>query len=85
MQISVSMIKSNGNNGKSLKKIKNKSIYFMLPVGYREILVKIFSNLTLVPLVKIPIFTFLLPGLIAHASQPDGNMTSFTLHFSRLT
>ena len=54
------------------------------PVGYREISVKIF-DLTLVPPVKIPIFTFLLPSLIARASQPDGNMTSFTLHFSRLT
>ena len=37
-------------------------------------------DLTLVPPVKIPIFTFLLPMLIASASQPDGNMTSFTLH-----
>ena len=54
------------------------------PVGYREISVKIFFDLTLVP-VKIPMFMFLLPRLIAHASQPDGNMTSFTLHFSRLT
>ena len=55
------------------------------PVGYREILVKIFFDLTLVSPVKIPIFMFLLPRLIAHASQPDGNMTSFTLRFSRLT
>ena len=55
------------------------------PVGYREISVKIFFNLTLVPPVKIPIFMILLLRLIAHASQPDGNMTSFTLHFSRLT
>ena len=55
------------------------------PVGYREISVKIFFDLTLVPPVKIPIFMFLLPRLIARASQPDGNMTSFTLHFSRLT
>ena len=42
-------------------------------------------DLTLVPPVKIPIFMFLLPRLIAHVTQPDGNMTSFTLHFSRLT
>ena len=28
---------------------------------------------------------FLLPKLIARASQPDGNMTSFTLKFSHLT
>ena len=55
------------------------------PVGYREISVKIFFDFTLVPPVKIPIFTFLLPWLIARASQPDGNVTSFTLHFSRLT
>ena len=55
------------------------------PVGYREISVKIFLDLTLVALVKIPIFMFLLSRLIARASQPDGNMTSFTLHFSRLT
>ena len=27
----------------------------------------------------------MLPRLNARASQPDGNMTSFTLHFSRLT
>ena len=46
--------------------------------------VKIFFDLTLVPPVKIPIFMYLLPRLIARASQPDGNMTSFTLHFSRL-
>ena len=55
------------------------------PVGYREISVKIFFDLTLVPPVKIPIFMFWFPRLIASASQPDGNMTSFTLHFSRLT
>ena len=51
-------------------------------VGYREISVKIFFDLTLVTPVKIPILMFLLP---AHASQPDRNMTSFILHFSRLT
>ena len=55
------------------------------PVGYREITVKIVFDLTLVPPVKIPIFMFLLSRLIARASQPDGNMTTFTLHFSRLT
>ena len=55
------------------------------PVGYREISVKIFFDLTLVAPVKIPIFMFLLPRLIACASQPDGNMTSFTLNFSPLT
>ena len=33
---------------------------------------------------EIPIFMFLLPRLIARASKQDGNMTSFTLHFSRL-
>ena len=55
------------------------------PVGYREISVKIFFDLTLVRPVKIPIFMFLLPRLIAHASQPDRSMTLFTLHFSRLT
>ena len=55
------------------------------PVGYREISVKIFFDLTLVAPVKIPIFMFLLPRLIARASQPPGNMASFTLHFSRLT
>ena len=46
---------------------------------------KIFFDLTLVPPVKMLIFMFLLPRSIARASQPDGNMTSFTLHFSRLT
>ena len=30
-------------------------------------------------------FMFLLPRLIARVSQPDGNMTSFTLYFARLT
>ena len=49
------------------------------PVGYREILVKIFFDLILVPPVKIPIFMFLLSRLTARASQPDGNITSFTL------
>ena len=49
----------------------------------RNIGENIYFDLTLVPPVKIPIFTFLLPRLIAHASQPDGNMTSFNLHFSR--
>ena len=47
-------------------------------VGYCEIEVKIFFNLTLVTPVKILIFMFL---LIACASQPDGNMTVFTLNF----
>ena len=37
------------------------------PIGYREISVKILFYLTLVPPVKIPIFTFLLPRLIARA------------------
>ena len=55
------------------------------PVGYLEISVKIFFDLTPAPPVKIPIFMFLLPRLIARASQPDGNITSFTLHFSRFT
>ena len=54
-------------------------------LGYLEISVKIFFDLTLMPPVKIPIFTFLLPRLIVLALQPDGNMTSFTLHFSHLT
>ena len=62
-----------------------KSLYFMLPVRYREISVKLFFDRTLLTLVKIPISMFLLCRLIAHASQPDGNMTSFTLHFSLLT
>ena len=48
------------------------------PVGYQERSVKTFFDLTLVPPVKIPIFMFLLPRLIARASQPDGYMTSFT-------
>ena len=55
------------------------------PVGYREISMKIFLDLALVPPVKIPIFMFLLPRLIGRASQPDGNMMSFILHFLRLT
>ena len=55
------------------------------PVGYREISVKIFFDLTLVPPVEIPIFMFLLPRLIVCALQPGGNMTSFTLNFSCLT
>ena len=55
------------------------------PVGYRELSVKIFFDLRLVAPVKIPIFMFLLPRLIVRATQPDGNMTSFTLHLSRLT
>ena len=46
---------------------------------------KIVFDLTLVEPVKIPIFMFLLPRLIARASQPDGHLTSFTLHFSHLT
>ena len=65
--------------------IKEYPVISCFPVGYQEISVKIFFDLTLVPPVKIPIFTFLLPRLIACASQPDGNMTSFTLHFLRLT
>ena len=45
------------------------------PLGYREISVKIFFGLKLISPVKIPIFMFLLPRLIADVSQPDGNMT----------
>ena len=55
------------------------------PVEYREKAVKIFFDHSLVPPVKIPIFMFLLFRLIVRASQPDGNVTSFTLDFSRLT
>ena len=55
------------------------------PVGYREIAVKIFFDFTMAPLVKILIFMLLLSRLIACASQPDGNMTSFTFHFLCLT
>ena len=51
----------------------------------RNIGENIFFDLTPVPPVKIPTFMFLLPRLISRASQPDGNMTSFTLHFWRLT
>ena len=64
---------------------KRVSFILCFRVGYQEISVKIFFNLTLVPPVKIPIFIFLLPRLIARASQPDANMMSFTLNFSRLT
>ena len=64
---------------------ENIFIISCFQVGYREISVKIFFDLRLVPPVEIPTFTFLLPRLIARASQPDGNMTSFTLHFSRFT
>ena len=65
----------------------NLIIFFIscFPVGYQEISVKIFFDLTLVRPEKIPIFMFLLPWLNEHASQPDRNMMSFTLHFSRLT
>ena len=55
--------------------LKIKVLISCFPVGYREISVKIFFDLTLVPPLKIPIFMFLLPRLIAHASQQDGNMT----------
>ena len=67
--------------------VGNVQNYFIscFPVGYREISVEIFFDLTLVRPVKIPIFMFLLPRLIARASQPDGSMTSFTLHFPHLT
>ena len=67
------------------QKRKKENIISCFPVGYREISVKIFFDLRLVAPVKIPIFMFLLPRLIARASQPDENMTSFNLHFSRLT
>ena len=65
--------------------IHSWDIISCFPVGYREIAVKIFFDLTLVPPVNIPIFMFLLSRFITRASQPDGNMTSFDLHFSRLT
>ena len=63
------------------KKTKYPLFTSCFTVGYREIAMKIFFDLTLVPPVKIPMFVFLLPRLIARASQPDNNMTSFTLHF----
>ena len=53
--------------------VKCSSIISCFPVGYREISVKIFFDLTLVAPLKIPIFTFLLPRLIARPSQPNGN------------
>ena len=64
---------------------KRRQFISCFPIGYREISVKIFFDLTLVAPMKIPIFMFLLCRLIARASQPDGNMTSFTLYFSRFT
>ena len=81
------ILKSSLNIIRRNKQSFRENYYFIscLPVGYREISVKIFFDLTLVAPVKILIFTFLLPRLIARASQPDGNMTSFTLNFSRLT
>ena len=74
-------------HGHQKSSLCGKGLIFIIsyfPVEYREICEKIFFDLTLVAPVKIPIFMFSLPRLIAHASQPDGNMTSFTLHFSRL-
>ena len=76
---------SNATMCLSMKETGIREVISCFPVRYRAISVKIFFDLTLVPPVKIPIFMFLLPRLIARASQPDGNMTSFTLHFSRLT
>ena len=67
-----------------LKK-KKRSIISCFPVQYREISVKIIFDLTLLPPVKMLIFMFLLPRLIARTSQPDGNMMSFILHFLRTT
>ena len=64
---------------------EKKHVISCFPVGYCEIAVKIFFDLTLVLPVKIPIFMFLLSRLIACVSQPDGNMTSLTIHFSSLT
>ena len=72
------------HNGNCIRSVQ-LFIISCFPVGYREIAVKIFFDLTLVPPVKIPIFMLLLLRLIACASQPDGNMTSFTVHFSCLT
>ena len=63
----------------------NTKFYFMLSGRISRNIGKIFFDLTLATPVKIPIFMFLMPRLIARASQPGGNMTSFTLHFSRLT
>ena len=49
------------------KPTSRKHIISCFPVGYREIAVKIFFDLTLVPPVKILIFMFLLSRLIARA------------------
>ena len=59
--------------------------YFMLSGRISRNIGENVFDLTLVPPEKIPIFTFLLPRLMVHASQPDGNETSFTLHFSCFT
>ena len=78
---------------KALEEVASESVlgYIIIsfiscfPVGSREISVKTFFDLKLERPVNIPIFMFLLPRLIAHVSQPDGNMMSFTLHFLHLT
>ena len=85
--LSVRIIPPIFNKYKTYKPFTDDSVLHFIscfPVGYREISVKIFFDLTLVASVKIPIFMFLLRRLIARASQPDGNMTSFTLTSSRL-
>ena len=58
--------------------------YSRFPVGYREISMKIFFDLTLVSAVKIPIFMFLLPRLIARASQLNGKNDVIYLAFLAL-
>ena len=51
--------------------VVNMGNYFMLSGRISRNIGEIFFDLTLVPPVKIPIFMFLLPRLIARASQPD--------------
>ena len=51
----------------------------------RNIVENIFQSYTGTTCKNIDFRVLVLPRLIARASQPDGNMTSFTLHFLRLT
>ena len=56
------------------KLMKKEKVYVFIscfPVGYQEISVKIFFDLTLVPPAKTQIFLILLPSLIAPHNQME--------------
>ena len=74
-----------GNEIRHATSSKNKHFYFMLSGRISRNIGENIFRPYIGTIRENTYFHVLLPRLIARTSQPDRNMTSFTLHYSRLT